>query len=215
MTATGPHDLAHPSPAPHGDAHVCSTTVPGLRLCPACLTRARTSLRALPTLYEDCVHAMNPAPRGHIVERVSGTRAPHSLNETAVEARTKIQAALASWAGLVVGERSLTARGGDVDRLARFLAVHLDWLAARPGAADFVAEVDELVSGALRAIDAGPAGRIELGPCIEPGCDGRLLAEAPGHGAGPPEVGCDTGRHAWRPDQWLLLRRRLDRAGRT
>jgi hypothetical protein len=199
-------------PAPREEAHVCSPTMPERRLCGACLTLSRKMLRALPLLYEDCVHAMDPAPRGPVIEKVSGTRSVHSVNETAVEARTKIEAVLASWAGLVADERGLPARGAGVAHLTRFLAAQLDWLAAHPGAADFVTEIDDLVSGTLQVIDAGPADRFELGPCIESGCAGLLVARRPGPGADVPEVGCDSGRHAWRPDQWLMLRRRLNRA---
>ncbi|HZB30913.1 MAG TPA: hypothetical protein VE465_12190 [Streptosporangiaceae bacterium] len=203
-------------PAPREEPHECAPTAPERRLCRGCLTLSRKILRALPLLYEDCVHAIDPPPRGHVIEKVSGTRPVHSVNETAVDARTNIEAVLASWAGLVAGERRLPASGGDVGHLTRFLTAHLDWLAAHPGAADFVAEIGELVAGTLSVIDARPADMIELGRCIEPGCAGLLSARRPGHDAGSaPEVGCDSGRHAWRPDQWLLLRRRLDRASRA
>lgn len=215
LTAERDPGRTPPFPAPREEAHVCAPTMPERRLCRPCLSLSREMLRALALLYEDCVHAMNPAPRGPVIEKVSGSRPVHSVNETAVEARAKIEAVLASWAGLVADERGLTARGADVRHLTRFLAAQLDWLAAHPGAADFVAEIDELVSGTLRVIDATPADRIELGPCIEPGCAGRLSAPSPGQDAGVPEVGCDSGRHAWRPDQWLMLRRRLNRARRA
>jgi hypothetical protein len=202
-------------PASRDKPHVCSPTTPKRRLCRACLALSGKILRALPLLYEDCVHAMNPPQRGPIIEKVSGTRPVHSVNEIAVEARTKIAAVLASWAGLVADERGLPMRGADVGHLTRFLTVHLDWLAAHPGAADFVTEIGELMTSTLRVIDAGPADRIELGPCIEPDCAGLLSARRPGHDAGAtPDVGCDSGRHSWRPDQWLMLRRRLDRARR-
>jgi hypothetical protein len=202
-------------PAPREETHVCSPTTPDHRLCRACVTFSRAILRELPPLYEDCVHAIDPVPRGHLIEKVSGTRPVDTVNETAVEARTRIEAVLGSWAAKVADEHGSTARGADVVHLARFLTTHLDWLATHPGAADFVAEIDELVSGALGVIDAGPAERLDLGPCIEPGCAGLLTASRPGREPGAPEVGCDSGRHAWRPDQWLALRRRLDRAGRT
>ncbi|HEU5158569.1 MAG TPA: hypothetical protein VFU43_16350 [Streptosporangiaceae bacterium] len=209
-------DRTHPFPVPRAEAHVCAPPLPGRRLCRPCLARGRTILRALPPLYDDCLHALNPVRRGPIVEKVSGTRPAHSPNDAAVEARTKTQAVLASWAHLVSDERGLTTRGGDVGHLARFLTAHLDWLAAHPGAADFVAEIDELLRGVMRAVDAGPASESELGPCVESGCDGVLLARgAAGRGGGAPQVRCDTGRHAWRPDQWLLLRRRLDDPGRA
>jgi hypothetical protein len=208
-------DITHPSPTRRGRAHKCPAPVPGRRLCQACLVRARTALRAIPPLYEDCAQAMSQAPRAHVRERVSGSRTAHTVNEAAVETRVRIQAVLASWAGVVVDERRLTARGDDVGRLAGFLADHLDWLAGHPGADDFVTEIDELVAAALRVIDTRPARGIELGSCVEPDCDGRLVARAPVRGAGAPHVGCDTGRHAWRPDQWLLLRHRLDRTGRA
>jgi hypothetical protein len=218
MSITAERDLGRTPPplVPREEPHVCSPTPPERRLCQACLTLSRKILRALPLLYEDCVHAMNPQPRGRIIEKVSGTRPAHSVNETAVEARTRIEAVLASWAGLVADERGLLARGDDVAHLTRFLTAHLDWLAAHPGAADFVTEIGELVAATLQVIDARPADRIELGPCIEPGCAGLLSARRPGHDAGDaPEVGCDSGRHAWRPDQWLMLRRRLDRTRRA
>jgi hypothetical protein len=214
MSITAERDPGRtPLPAPREEPHLCSSTVPERRLCRACLALSRKILRALPLLYEDCVHAMDQPRHGHIIEKVSGTRPVHSINETAVEARTKIEAVLASWAGLVADERGLLTRRDDVGHLTRFLTVHLDWLATHPGAADFVAEIGELVAGIVRVIDARPADMIELGRCIEPGCAGLLSARRPGHDArGAPEVGCDSGRHAWRPDQWLLLRRRLDGA---
>jgi hypothetical protein len=215
MNANAPRDITRPSPVPRGAAHACSPAVPGLRLCHACLARTRQNLRALPPLYDDCADAMNPAPLGYVRERVSGSREARTVNETALEARMRIKVVFVSWARLVTDERRLTARGDHVGNLARFLTVHLHWLAAHHGAADFVTELDELVSYALHVIDAGPAVPIELGACIEPGCGGLLVAPAPGLGAGRPEVRCDSGRHSWRPDQWLLLRRRLDLAGRA
>jgi hypothetical protein len=197
--------------------HRCTAFVPGLRLCHDCLHRTRENLTALPGLYEECAHAIGPAARDGVREKVSGSQTPHSpLNEAAVEARTRIQSVLTSWARLVIDERRLTARRGEVADVTRFLAVHLDWLASRPVAADVVAEIDELVARALSVIDAGSTvRRIEIGDCIEPGCGGTLVARVQVRGGGPPEVGCDAGEHVWWPHQWLLLQRSVEQASRA
>lgn len=197
--------------------HRCTTFVPGLRLCRDCLDRTRKNLTALPGLYEECAYAIASARRDSVREKVSGSQTPHNpLNEAAVEARTRIRSVLASWARVVVRERRLTAQRSDVQNVARFLTVHLDWLASRPVAADAVAEIDGLVGRALSVIDAGSSvRRIEIGECIEPGCGGTLVARVQVRGEGPPEVGCDEGEHVWWPHQWLLLRRSVEQAVRT
>jgi hypothetical protein len=207
-------ESSRPSPTFRDERHRCAAPLPGLRLCRDCLTRTRKNLASLPGLYEECAHAMGPAPRHGVSEKVSGSKTPHNpLNEAAVEARTRVRSVLASWTRLVIDERGLTARRGEVGQLARFLALHLEWLAARPAAADLVGQIDELVAGVLGAVDAGAAvRRIEIGECIEPGCGGTLVARVQASGEGPPEVGCDAGRHVWWPHQWLLLQRCVEQA---
>lgn len=207
-------ESSRPSPTLRDARHRCVAPLPGLRLCRGCLTRTRKNLAALPGLYEECAHAVGPASGHRVREKVSGTLTPHNpLNEAAVEARTRVQSVLASWTRLVIDERGLTARRGEVGQLARFLALHLDWLAARSAAADLVTEIDELVAGVLGVVDTGGAvRRIEIGECIEPGCGGTLVARVRVGGEGPPEVGCDAGRHVWWPHQWLLLQRCVEQA---
>lgn len=197
--------------------HRCTTPVPGLRLCRDCLDRTRRNLEALPGLYEECAYAIASAQRDSMREKVSGSQTPHNpINEAAVDTRALIRSVLASWARLAVRDRRLTAQRTDVQHVARFLAVHLDWLASRPVAADAVAEIDGLVGRALSVIDARPSvRRIEIGECIEPGCGGTLVAQVQVRGEGPPEVGCDVGEHVWWPHQWLLLRRSVEQAVRT
>lgn len=191
--------------------HRCRTPA----ACETCRTRLRANLAALPTLYDACGQALRPAERGHTLERVSGSRTFSPVNDAAVEVRVSIQAVLASWAVLVADERRVTAPGGEVPRLVRFLTRHLDWLTAHPLAADVLAETDGLVGTALRVIDGGPAARpVELGRCVEADCGGLLLAHAGARAAGPSLVRCDTGRHVWPPYQWLPLRRRLEQQAR-
>lgn len=214
MTVNAPRGSVHPSPGPRDERHRCTAALPGLRLCRDCLDRTRKNLTALPALYEECAGAIMPETRDGVREKVSRSRQPHTpLGEAALEARTRIRSVLASWARLVIHERRLAARPGDVGDVARFLTVHLDWLAARPVAVDVVTEVDELVARALNVIDtSSDVRRIEIGECVEPGCGGTLVARVRVRGDGPPEIGCDAGEHVWWPHQWLLLQRSVEQA---
>lgn len=177
----------------------------GLRSCRACGDRVGVSLRALPRLYAACEHALGPVTSG-FRQRVSGSKnVGMALNERAMEARSEMVGVLASWADMVVGERSASApRGRTVRDLAGFVAGHLDWLLAHPAVDDFVSEIVMVEEAALRAVEGGGTSR-ELGRCLEPGCDSAVQSGVlPG---GDFAVSCGTG-HVLTPQQWLLLGRR-------
>ena len=132
------------------------------------------------------------------------------LDERVSTARRDILAVLASWAGLVADERGLVRRPGrDAGELAAFLAVHLDWLLAHPAGASFLSELRDAAAGAAAAVggsDGGPG--VELGRCVEEGCD-QMMVAARAEGSPGLSVRCAAG-HAWAPRQWLRLARRLE-----
>ncbi|MDR3036625.1 MAG: OvmZ protein [Kitasatospora sp.] len=175
-------------------------------------SRLQRDLAALPGLFEECALALTPAA-GRPKERVSGTRGTGlPLDEAALAARTEVLAVLRCWTALVVGEqRSRAPEQQTVPALVRFLTDHLDWLAAHPAAADFADEVTALVSAADRAAHPDTALRLELGPCVQPGCDGVMFSTArAGDSAPGRKVRCGAG-HFWPPHQWLLLARGMVR----
>jgi hypothetical protein len=168
-------------------------------------------LLELPSLYRHCEQALPVASHNSTKERVSGTRSIDiPISEAAAEARSRIRGVLASWAALVVDERSISvAPQRAVPELVRFLTAHAHWLAAHPVAGDFAEEIGDLVTTAQRAVESEPTPQPSLGACIEAECAGRLTAHVRDQtGRGPAEIRCDAG-HSWRADQWLLLSRRM------
>ena len=126
-------------------------------------------------------------------------------------------ALLASWAGLVISERRLSAAPRrSVTGLSSFLATHLNWLVAHPAASDFAEEVCGAVRMAHTAAQPAPSLHIELGTCIQPGCESALYAtgrtgdDRPMH---QHQVRCGAG-HAWSARDWLLVAHRLEQSGR-
>jgi hypothetical protein len=141
------------------------------------------------------------------------------LDERVTSARRDILAVLASWSGLVADERGLARRPGrDAGELTAFLAVHLDWLLAHPAGASFLSELRDAAASAAAAVrGSGDGLGVELGRCVEEGCD-QIMVAARGGGSSSSSglsessglsVRCAAG-HAWAPRQWLRLARRLE-----
>lgn len=185
----------------------------GLRLCAACRDQLVRQLSRLPALYKECEETLQHRA-DHSAGRVSG-RWPGGicLNEAAVTVRSDMTVVLASWCQMVAGERRVPRPGRrTVGRLAAFLRTHLEWLSAHSAAADFAAEVAELVAAASGVICPDPMLTMDLGPCAEPGCHHILRATIRGADQSlTQQVRCDAG-HIWQPHQWLLLGRRIERA---
>src|ERR671933_605735 len=102
---------------------------PGLEICAECRDQAEEHLVDLVGLYEMCAYMLD-LRRPALRERVSGYRPRGiALSDTVVAVRADIQGVLASWCGLVTGERGV--RGPDqlgIRQLTSFLAVHFTWL---------------------------------------------------------------------------------------
>lgn len=189
----------------HDGEPVPAPVAPGLRLCATCRDHVEAELVDLPVLFEVCADMLDPRPHW-IRERVSGN-APHGivLRDAVVKVRSEILGVLASWCGLVAGERGVTGPDVlDIRTLARFLAVHVQWLCAHPAAPDLVNELTDLAKAVDEALRPSGGFRVTVGSCPRPGCGRPVHAEAHREGGEPYEVCCEAG-HLWTPDQWLLL----------
>ncbi len=186
---------------------------PGLRLCLECRDRLVDDLAELSKLYELSEEAL--VQRRHcVVERVRGG-SPDGilLNDAVVQARSDMFRTLVSYAGMVVNERGVTGPDQrEILRLAAFLTVHADWLAAHTTATDIASEIANLVKSAHAAINPNLVTRIELGLCGQPGCDQTVYAVVRTEDElSPTQVSCEAG-HVWPPHRWLLLGRTIEQA---
>jgi hypothetical protein len=177
-----------------------------MRICVGCRDQLEEDLIELPGWYDLCAHALDLSgpPQS---ERVSGSR-PRGivLRDAVVAVRSEILGVLASWCGLVAGERGVA--GPDelsIRKLTKFIAIHLNWLVAHTAAADLVDEVSVLVASARKVVRPDEGVRVELGRCARPGCDEPVVAESGTENQLTYRVACDAG-HVVRPDEWLLLR---------
>ena len=187
----------------------------GQRLCRRCLTRTRRLLADLPALFDACAHELSPRSRSsYTTERVAGTGVLGiELKEDALNARAWVLNILRLWTRLVVDELGVPFEDvPSVSNLARFLGRHADWLAKHPAAGDFADELVETAVRVRRVVDANPVRRVVLGACVDADCGGVLLAHLRQRDELlPSEIRC-SGEHGWRPDQWLLLGRRIKEA---
>jgi hypothetical protein len=170
----------------------------------------------LPDLNQDCEQVLTH-PHGNILERISGSKATGiPLNEAAVRARSDMVSVLACWSKMVAEERWVNGPElREIAALVSFLTMHLDWLAAHLAARDFVDEITGLARAARQAAYPDSRFIIELGPCVQPGCESILQVSMRGDDDLPPNsVRCCAG-HAWLPHQWLLLDKRMEQIKRN
>jgi hypothetical protein len=181
----------------------------GLPVCRACYDRVRRDLAELPGLYCHCESLLVRFPPAFAQKVAGGRAAGVYLDERVTDARRDIVTVLASWSGLVSDERGVARPGRrDVADLSAFLVVHLDWLLAHPAGSCFA---DELVAVAAAARDisrSGPSSAMDLGRCVEEGCDHPMTATRAADGSSCVEVRCAAG-HVWRARQWLQLAHQL------
>lgn len=192
-----------------GDACGRRPAETGRRLCGPCLESLAGHVRALPSLYRSCGSALEGGTATGLREKTSGGPLPGlALNTAAVDIRAEILAALASWSGLVVQERRLSAPDRDVGRLAGFLLKHVAWLAAHPAAGELTAEMARVERAARRVAHGDQVRRVAVGPCVIPGCDGGLTAVVGPGAVTRVQCGTDPG-HSWDGSQWTGLRRAM------
>jgi hypothetical protein len=144
-------------------------------------------------------------------EKVSG-RDEHGIT-AALEAADLLRARLVSWCDLVVAERGCAGPRRSVGAMAEFLCRHSDWLCAHPAAGDVLAEVNESARDARRAAYPHLRREFAVGPCVEPDCDGTLVANTgPDEWPLPGEVRCEANPvHVWPAHRWRELDRQVHR----
>lgn len=179
----------------------------GAQLCSRCRNLLASRLCSLPGLYRACEQALEVS-RYHSIRFVRGRRPSGiCLDERTLAARDETIRVLASWCQMIVAERGVTGPGDlGIASLTAFLRAHFAWLTVHPAAADFAEEIAGLADGAGEALDPASARAIDLGECIEDGCERMVRAGVqPVHQGAAPLVRCEAG-HTWPPHQWLRLR---------
>lgn len=192
-------------------------SAPGRRFCTACHQELNTALSSLPTAYTQSEaallpHGVSSVRKGGKDSRPTGI----SLNEEVITFRSDLIAVLASWADLVVNERSTskpTARRPDA--LVPFLLIHLDWLAAHPAAGEFAEEIRQLTRRAHHVIHNRHHPVVRIGNCLHPDCDAPINTLAsPAGSQGLLNISCTAG-HSWKPHEWLLLHKQLQQSDQS
>jgi hypothetical protein len=168
--------------------------------------RVRRNLTELPELYQRCESLLVRFPPAFTQRVAGGGTAGLVLDERVTEARGGIVAVLASWSGLVADERDVGRPRRDAAELSAFLAVHLDWLLDHPAGPCFAEELLAAAAAAREVSGGGARPGIELGRCVEEGCDDAMIATW--GTSSELEVRCAAG-HSWRARQWLRLARQI------
>ncbi|MFM9593796.1 hypothetical protein ACKI1J_43600 [Streptomyces scabiei] len=166
----------------------------------------------MPRLHEECGRLLAGAERPR--ERTgggTGTQRGIPLNTAAVEVRAGMLATLASWAGLMAEESGESGPERTVTELTRWLIARLPRFAAHPAVGDFSAELHRLAAAAREVISPDGSQRVEVGRCVEAGCDGRLVARSAAGPGGLGEIRCDGAPdHRWVEYEWPRLHRRME-----
>ncbi|MBX6387044.1 MAG: hypothetical protein IRZ07_29380 [Microbispora sp.] len=136
----------------HGDQR--PEALPSLRLCRACYNRLRRDLADLGRLYVELESVLPAGSTPQYGQRVSGSGSrPLPISVPVVETRSQIAHDLAWWVGYVADRRGLTPpTGATVPALARWLAGHVDWIAAHPVAAEECPPVVRELAGRARGL---------------------------------------------------------------
>jgi len=191
----------------------------GAYLCAVCASALTANLKALPQRYEDCGRLLGGRDARRDNVRVTGDAAAPGLpfNTAAADARTTALAVLASWSGLVADERLVTPPPREASSLTRFLLRHLSWLLAHPAAEELSREVGRATRLLRQVIDPDPLHQTQVGPCVEPGCQGTLTAMLGTPDATPAaEVVCSANSvHHWPSEEWVRLSSRMSRPAGT
>lgn len=204
---------SHPCPRGHTQD---SQAAVGSVLCAACIRRVERSLGALPGLHQECLHHVSPTTaRPTNPTKVSGSRKQDYLDISVLDARHNILAILESWSGMVVENLGTTAPPRLVPQLARFLTLHLEWLAAQPPAVEFADEIEGLVVELRHTIDPEPSDLQTLTrKCVVDGCTGTIsVSPKDSPRAGNSSITCSSG-HSWEMREWLSLRKLMERQRR-
>lgn len=197
----------------HEDGHTRRRVAAGWQLCRPCRDNFAAGLEKLPGLYHECGRLLGGSDPSQ--DRTSGGPMPGiPFNAAAADVRASILGVLGSWSGMVVEERRVTAPRRTASALAKFLGKHVDWMVAHVTAAEATDEVAQLVQSARRVAYPNPVRQVSIGPCVEAGCAGELVAVVhPQEPLLPAEIRCNFDPcHSWLEHQWMQLSHRISMA---
>jgi hypothetical protein len=162
-------------------------------LCRRCADRLERHLAELPAQAQQLRAVLSGPPRGGRGEnRPTKGNPPVPLNLAAHDHLQHLTDTLASWAQLVIDERSL--RGPDtptIESLSRWLLAQIDWLITQPWVDDLADEMRDLTRVADGLTHARPGWHRLPVPC--PGCDSLSL----GRWDGDDHINCSTCGERW------------------
>lgn len=179
-------------------------------ICNSCREHLKSDLLRLPGLYEDCNKSARQESVLAIRKGPRKSSALDAMSPAATEIRSSIRSVLASWAGLVAAERHLNPPVRDVPTLARFLALHVAWLARHDAAADLADEVRELTRTARSIAYPNGTRRVQIACCPDD-CAGQLVAVIhPDSTFQASEIVCTKSpSHSWPAAQWARLAHKI------
>lgn len=200
----GSHRPGCPGATP-GDCRGClpRLAAPGLALCwPHRDGIERDALRCA-EVHEELLlaHLGQVDPSGTVTVSPDPTM---NYRDFPGDRREEIMHTLCSWSSMIVQIRGVDPPAVRVDQVARFVAHHADWLAARPETAgDCSTELRRL---AHTAIAPDGTRRMTLGKCPVPDCDGEVRATFRHANSLRSWVACTTDRsHVWGQHRWVAL----------
>jgi hypothetical protein len=186
--------------------HLDEPRVPAVRhgylLCETCLEGVETALIDLPDWYAQCEYVPETDWHGCTPPVSSASERAFQPGHDRLDVREDILDTLSAWCSVVAAQRGVrvpTQPG--VRPLTKFLAVHLQWLTARPGAVEFADDLADLATSVRRVLGSEQEPPESLGPCPWPGCTELLYQTAGDPGQ---HISCGAG-HRWPPDQWPEL----------
>ncbi len=184
----------------------------GLLICIGCLSHLEQAVAEMPAHYDQLARRLAPG-KGH-GPHVSGSRERAlPIDPTVADHRTDMQAKLTSWAVMVAEERGIgTPRSSAVTVVAPWLLVHLRWCCAQPWVDEYAAELRSLRSRSFSLLYPSGRRRVEVGLCIEEGCEGGLSATVTrADDLLPSAITCSARpeEHFWPAADWHTLGRRL------
>ena len=198
-------------PAPHRE-DAPKRAADGLILCLWHRDRLERHLAELPALHQACEATLLGRGGTNGAGPVSGSQEPSwAVSDAPSHARQAIAVELHTWTRIVLDEGPWTVPPADtLTSLAAWLVARVDWCCARPWADEMARTIADTHREAWAAAYPNPARRIDLGPCVEAGCEGRLVAYVrPADSLLPATVDCDVDpEHTWPADQWQQLGRR-------
>lgn len=189
------------------------TALDGLLVCGGCYGRVEQVIAEAPARYDELARHLTPkATPGEIV---TGTKSrPLPIDVEVADHRADMLAKLRSWAGCLADVREVSPpRDQSVRGVAGFLLVHLRWAMASDETLvkDMCKELHALSGKSWSLLQPSGRRRVEVGACIEDGCDGVLTATiAPTDDLLPSAITCShNGDHQWEAHRWVSLGRRI------